>query len=50
MAAAELGLVGDVGATNARFALVRPDGHIAWMSPSHDDGAALHEVIEQWLG
>ena len=26
MSAAELGLVGDIGATNARFALVRPDG------------------------
>jgi 2-polyprenyl-6-methoxyphenol hydroxylase-like FAD-dependent oxidoreductase len=36
--------------TNVDTALVRPDGHIAWMSPSHDDGAALHEVIKQWLG
>ena len=26
---AEWGLVGDIGATNARFALVRPDGGIA---------------------
>jgi 2-polyprenyl-6-methoxyphenol hydroxylase-like FAD-dependent oxidoreductase len=36
--------------TDVDAALIRPDGHIAWMSPSREDGVALREAIEQWLG
>jgi len=44
------GLIGDIGATNARFALVQPGGQI---SPAHvyalNDYASLPEAIETYL-
>ena len=50
MAAAELGLVGDVGATNARFALVRPDGSMtAARVYALDDYSSLTETLHAYL-
>ena len=50
MAAAELGLVGDVGATNARFALVRPDGSMtAARVYALDDYSSLTETLGAYL-
>ncbi|MGZ3326239.1 MAG: glucokinase [Xanthobacteraceae bacterium] len=50
MAAVELGLVGDVGATNARFALVRPDGSMtAARVYALDDYSSLTETLHAYL-
>jgi glucokinase len=50
MAAAELGLIGDVGATNARFALVRPDGSMtAARVYALDDYSSLTETLHAYL-
>ena len=50
MSAAGLGLIGDVGATNARFALVRPDGTTtAARVYALNDYASLTEPIDAYL-
>ena len=47
---AELGLLGDIGATNARFALVRPDGGISIARVyALDDYSSLFEVLDAFL-
>ena len=47
---AELGLLGDIGATNARFALVRADGSISNARVyALDDYASLSEVLDAYL-
>ena len=50
MSAAGLGLIGDVGATNARFALVRPDG-ITTAARMYvlNDYASLTDLIDAYL-
>ena len=50
MSAAGLGLIGDVGATNARFALVRPDG-ITTAARTYvlNDYASLTDLIDAYL-
>ena len=50
MSAAGLGLIGDVGATNARFALVRPDG-ITTVARTYvlNDYASLTDLIDAYL-
>lgn len=43
-------LVGDVGGTHARFALVEPDGHLRYpKSYACQDYASLGEIIEEYL-
>lgn len=50
MSAAELGLVGDIGATNARFALVAPDGTLSRnASLLCDDHSSIGEAIKAYL-
>lgn len=50
MSAPELGLIGDVGATNARFALVHPDGTTtAARVYGLNDYLSLTEVIGAYL-
>jgi glucokinase len=50
MSAQELGLIGDVGATNARFALVHPDGTTsAARVYALDDHPSLTEAIGAYL-
>jgi glucokinase len=45
------GLVGDVGGTNARFALVDGEGHIRFpKSYACEDYSSLAEIIEEYLG
>ena len=50
MSVAGLGLIGDVGATNARFALVRPDG-ITTAARTYvlNDYASLTDLIDAYL-
>lgn len=50
MSAAELGLVGDIGATNARFALVAPDGSLSRNANLLcDDYSSIGEAIKAYL-
>ena len=50
MSTAGLGLIGDVGATNARFALVRPDGIMtAARMYVLNDYASLTDLIDAYL-
>jgi glucokinase len=50
MSAPDVGLVGDIGATNARFALVEPDGN---MTPARvyalNDHASLADALDAYL-
>ena len=46
----EVGLIGDVGATNARFALVQPDGSVSpARSYSLNDYPSLPDAIDKYL-
>jgi glucokinase len=46
----EVGLIGDVGATNARFALVQPDGSVSpARSYSLNDYSSLIDAIDKYL-
>jgi 2-polyprenyl-6-methoxyphenol hydroxylase-like FAD-dependent oxidoreductase len=36
--------------TDVDAALIRPDGHIAWMATSKSDAAALPIALQRWLG
>jgi len=46
----EVGLIGDIGATNARFALVRADGHpTAIRSYALSDYTSLPDAIDKYL-
>jgi glucokinase len=50
MGVSELGLIGDIGATNARFALVHPDGTTtAARVYALNDYPSLHEAIAAYL-
>ena len=50
MSRAGLGLIGDVGATNARFALVRPDGIMtAARMYVLNDYASLTDLVDAYL-
>ena len=50
MSTAGLGLIGDVGATNARFALVRPDGIMtAARMYVLNDYASLTDLVDAYL-
>ena len=42
----ELPVLGEVAAPSA--ALVRPDGHVAWVDPGGDD--SLADALTRWLG
>ncbi|MFF5011779.1 hypothetical protein [Streptomyces sp. NPDC001165] len=38
------------GRTDLAALFVRPDGFVAWAADGHEDGKALPEVLERWLG